>query len=340
MIRKEQTKNEIVIWLYSGCILVALMVLIGGITRLTQSGLSMVTWEPIMGIIPPLNQHEWQNAFDLYKQSPEFLHYNTHFNLSDFKQIFFWEYLHRLIGRIIGIIFILPCVIFWKRGWFDTPMKRKVIVIFLLGLLQGVVGWLMVKSGLIDKPHVSHFRLATHLIMACILIVYIYYTVLSYQYKVEGNSNKTWRKLLLILSVICVLQIVYGAFVAGLKAGLMYNNFPMMGQHWITPDLQTYWQLKGWMSLLENAAWVQFIHRFIGVSLFIFTLVLFFYFLKQPLHQEQRKSVNLFLFAVIIQVILGICTLIFFVPITLGVIHQLGAIILLLILTRMWFVFK
>lgn len=340
MIRNKSARNEIIIWLYSGCILVALMVLIGGITRLTQSGLSMVTWDPIMGIIPPLDQQEWQNAFNLYKQSPEFLHYNTHFNLSDFKQIFFWEYLHRLIGRIIGIIFIIPCVIFWKRGWFDTTMKRKVIVIFLLGLLQGVVGWLMVKSGLIDKPHVSHFRLATHLIMACSLIVYIYYTVLSYQYKIENNSNKTWRKLLLILSVICVIQIVYGAFVAGLKAGLMYNTFPMMGQHWITPDLKMYWQLKGWMSLLENAAWVQFIHRIIGISLFTFTLILFFYFLKQPLLQEQRKSVNLFLFGVIIQVILGICTLIFFVPITLGVIHQLGAIILLLILTRMWFVFK
>ena len=258
-------------WLILGCILIGLMVVIGGITRLTQSGLSMVKWEPIMGTLPPLSADAWNETFDLYKQSPEFIHYNKHFTLDEFKSIFFWEYLHRLIARIIGLVFLIPCDVFWMKSYFNSKRKRQVVVIFAWGAFQGVLGWVMVKSGLVDKPHVDHYRLAAHLITAIGLLAYMYYVALGIKYEIITTSPLgNLRKLTGGFIVLLFIQIIYGAFVAGLKAGLIYNTFPKMGNSWIPNEFSSIISREGVMSIMESPGIVQFIHRMIAYIIIVF----------------------------------------------------------------------
>lgn len=331
------TKNNAVYyWLISGCILIALMVVIGGITRLTQSGLSMVEWKPIVGAIPPLNDQEWNHEFELYKNSPEYLHYNSHFTLKDFKSIFFWEYLHRLIGRVIGLVFIIPCVIFWLKGRFSPEMKKRVIIIFIGGLCQGVIGWLMVKSGLVKNPHVSHYRLALHLVTALALIVYIYWAALHVKHSSARVVTARFPVKLLngIIGLISV-QIIYGAFVAGLKAGKMFTTFPKMGDSWIPPDIATSFEMNGWISLFEAPSVVQLIHRLIGISLFGIALYLLLNLKK--FDSSVVGTLRFLSILVLFQVILGVITLVMAVPVNLGVLHQSVAILVLLAVFRLKF---
>lgn len=310
------------------------MVVIGGITRLTQSGLSMVEWKPIMGIIPPISTEDWMREFDLYKSSPEFKFYNSQFTLSDFKSIFFWEYLHRLLGRIIGLVFIIPGFIFWVKGFFTPKMKRNVIIIFLGGILQGFLGWFMVKSGLVDNPHVSHYRLAAHLLTALALIVYIYWVALLYsKYDSKRSVSLINVKWFYVLIAFFSVQIMYGAFVAGLKAGKMYNSFPKMGEVWLPTELIAAFSKNPVLALVESPSVIQLMHRILGVLCLILTWLLFI-----KIKDKAQKEAFVFLSLVLLQVLIGIGTLLFVVPISFGVIHQTIAIFILIRIFRLKFI--
>lgn len=338
--RKDYNK-AVHLWLMSGVFLVIAMVVIGGITRLTQSGLSMVEWKPITGIIPPLNEQDWLIEFEKYKQSPEFKHYNYDFTVSNFKSIYFWEYLHRLLARMIGIVFVIPCGYFWWKGFFNRDVKIKVSFIFLLGTFQGFLGWFMVKSGLVDSPHVSHLRLAMHFLSALFLIIAIYHTALSVRYGnsnlVENRENKT---VLWIFSTLLLVQIIYGALVAGLKAGKVFNTFPFMGDSFIPDGIGYAFKNLGIVAIWENPFVVQFIHRWVAILLVFVGVVVFMRLKNESKNLRLKTSLHLFLVTLILQVTLGVITLVLSVPIWLGVLHQLVAIFLVIFLVRILFFHK
>jgi cytochrome c oxidase assembly protein subunit 15 len=316
------------IWLLSGIILIAAMVIIGGITRLTGSGLSMVEWKPVTGIVPPLSETDWQLEFDKYKQFPEYQKLNVHMTLQEFKQIFFWEYLHRLLGRLIGVVFLIPFLIFYFKGWIERKMVLPLIIIFLLGGLQGFVGWYMVKSGLNTLPHVSHFRLALHQGMALLLIAEIWWTVLSLQHEKRKRSLlSSWLYTLSIVSLILLIcQITFGAFVAGLKAGYSYNNFP-----WIGDTLFPNSDIIASDTYFNNGVLLQFTHRWLGFIVLFFFIVLY---VKSKSLEKVHHHAKLLLILTSVQVLLGIFTLLLSVPIVLGVLHQFVAILLLMVMIK------
>ena len=316
----ETRKNKlIVIWLKTGLFLVVLMVLIGGITRLTHSGLSMVEWKLIGGTVPPLNEKAWQETFEKYQQFPEYQAYNQGMTLSEFKKIFFWEYLHRLLGRLMGIIFIIPFVYFLAKKWVDKALGKKLTILLLGGALQAGLGWFMVKSGLVDRPSVSHFRLAIHLVAAFSLIVYIFWLILDLK-KVERKSAPQIFWLSMGMLALTTLQIVYGAFTAGLKAGFICPTFPDMCGHFFPHSIQT-------LDFINHPANIQFLHR-------IFAWLLFFYAIylwkRVKASTLENRSGNLLLLALCIQFLLGVATLLLLMPMTLALIHQIGAIFVLL----------
>ena len=216
----KKDNNKVIIWLLTGCFLIFIMVVIGGITRLTHSGLSISNYKLISGTIPPLNETEWQTAFDLYKQYPEYQKLNNQFSLQDFKDIYFWEWLHRFIGRMLGLVFFVPFLYFLIKKQLTKSTIKKSIVLLLLGAFQGFLGWYMVKSGLVDNPDVSHYRLAAHLTTAFITFAYTFWVALDIMFPNRKQINKRFRNLVRVGLVILFVQIIYGAFVAGLDAGL------------------------------------------------------------------------------------------------------------------------
>ena len=321
-------KNKaIIIWLLSGCFLIFIMVVIGGITRLTDSGLSMTTWR-LIGGAPPLNLNEWHAAFDLYKDSPEGK-MNAHYVLDDFKFIFFWEYLHRMIGRLLGIVFLIPFLYFLIKKKLSKKLTIQSCILLLMGGSQGLIGWWMVKSGLIDRPDVSHFRLAIHLIMAFFTCAYTLWVALPLILPLSKNGDKNIFNHLLALFTLVVIQIIYGAFVAGLKAGRIYNTWPKMGEEWIPESV-----------FLDPGAQAQFIHRILGLIILIFTFYIFVKGKKIGLSKLQQNSLYTLPIIVSAQIILGIATLIMAVPISLALAHQFLAFFLILSLVFNLFVFK
>lgn len=331
----KKHSNQIYIWLVTGVVLITCIVIIGGITRLTRSGLSIVEWKPISGILPPLSEREWIETFEKYQESPEFIHYNNHFTLEDYKMIYFWEYLHRLFGRVIGIAFIIPFVIFLLKKAFSPLIKKRVFVILLLGAAQGIMGWVMVKSGLSDQPHVSHYRLMMHLILAVFLIAYIYYTALlvkNEDYKYTFQVKDRWRKWVVFVFILLLAQLIYGALVAGLKAGYIYNTFPKMGNSWLPVNFANQLSENGLLAFFEDPGIVQFMHRILGFIL-MFTLGLYWF----KFRHKKLLSFHLLSGTVVIQVLLGVLTLLLVVPIWLGVLHQFVAILLVLFLTHHYF---
>lgn len=322
-------KNWIIAWLLAGAIMVAGMVLIGGITRLTHSGLSITEWKLIMGTIPPLNDAEWNEVFEQYKQFPEYQKVNSHFTLSEFKSIFFWEYLHRLIGRLIGMVFIIPFVIFIVRKSLSRKLIFQSLALFGLGALQGFLGWFMVKSGLVDRPSVSHFRLAIHLSAAFLTFCYILWVVLSIQRPERTITSRRLAVLSRILVGVISLQIIFGAFVAGLKAGLVFPTWPKMGADRIPDSVIFGLKNEGLSSLFSQIVSVQFVHRTFA---FIVVAMVGFVWLasqKETLNNFQQKSVQFLVLMVITQFTLGVFTLLYLVPVWLGVLHQFGALVLL-----------
>jgi len=321
-IQKRIIKN----WLYSGLFLIALMVIIGGITRLTHSGLSMVEWKLIGGVIPPLNDLQWQETFEKYQQFPEYQKINTGMQLAEFKMIFFWEYLHRLLGRLIGLVFIIPFVIFWTKKWFNPKQKKQLLILLGLGVLQGFLGWFMVKSGLIDIPAISHFRLAIHLVTAFGLMCYIYWLILSFT-EAEKSTNKTINKLSQYLILALLIQIIYGAFVAGLKAGYL-----LPANEGVFESVFGYsFRNSSDVNLLNNSFDIQAFHRLFAWIVFAITLIIFNKTRKTAL----AKAGALVLGLTMVQIILGISTLLLRVQIHMATTHQFIAIILLLAVVRL-----
>ena len=302
------------------------MVVIGGITRLTHSGLSMVEWNPILGSMPPTSDADWQIPFEKYKQTPEYQVINNQFSLEEFKSIYWWEYTHRFLGRTIGVIFLIPFFYFWLKKRFDKPLLKKMFVLLLLGALQGVLGWYMVYSGLQKEPHVSHYRLAAHLISAFTVFGFTFWYALDLIYPNRSEKNdhsKKVKRYAKIMFGFIVLQIIYGAFVAGLKAGLFYNTFPRMGRSFMPETVTAYEPF--WKNFLENPAGVQFIHRCIAFVVAIFVLFVWEHARTIQLTPLQRKASDFLLAVVGIQFLLGVFTILYAVPVIMGVLHQTGA---------------
>lgn len=302
-------KRGVVVWLMTVLVTIVIMVLVGGITRLTESGLSIVDWRPLMGAIPPLNESQWQQTFLMYQNSPQFQLVNSHMDLSEFKQIFFWEYIHRLLGRLIGLMFALPFLVFWLQKRFNRAMSIKLLVALALGGLQGLMGWYMVKSGLVDVPRVSHLRLAAHLGLALLIAAYLWWLILDLREldTAEFVAPRGRKLVSLWLTGLVSLQIIYGALVAGLRAGWGYNTFPKMGDYWIPPivtSLEPWWH-----NLVFNNAGVQFTHRWLGTLVVVFA-VWFWVTAKGTGSREQQRSIHAMLVIILLQFLLGVYTLI------------------------------
>lgn len=326
----KENNRPIIIWLFIGVLMIAAMVIIGGITRLTESGLSMVDWRLVAGTFPPLTEVEWNRVFSDYQKSPEFKELNSNFTLSDFKSIFWWEYIHRLWGRIIGLVFIFPLAWFVFKKMIPKRLVGKLIAIFILGAFQGFLGWFMVKSGLVNEPRVSHYRLAAHLTTAFLAFAFTFWVAIDLL-KPVAKINEDLKKIHVWLKVffpILILQIIYGAFVAGMDAGTVHNNFPKMeNDAWVSEAV--FALNPTWLNFIEAKSGVQFIHRY--VAYFVSGLVFFIWFKlgKGELSKTQQLARNLFLSALVFQFFLGVFTLLYSVPIVLGVLHQFGALLVL-----------
>ncbi|RTK92825.1 MAG: heme A synthase [Rickettsiales bacterium] len=334
----NNNKNQYLVnmWLALMCFLVIIMVFIGGYTRLTDSGLSITEWNPVTGIVPPLSNNAWQNEFEKYQASPEYIKINSGMNISEFKFIYLIEFIHRLVGRVTGLTYLFGLIFFIAKNY----IKLKDSGIYFFGLVlfmaQGVMGWYMVKSGLVSNPYVSHFRLAGHLMLAVFLYMIIFYQLLKQSnnfilisFKTNIKSVIFWGRLAII---ILLLQIMFGAFVAGLNAGLIYNNFPLMGDSFIPQEC---FEIK--LNLFfNNPATVQFIHRIMAYILFIVICVFSFKTISLGNIILSRAAKYLVL-ALIFQISLGIITLIYNVPLSFALLHQFGAILLLSAMMRVYY---
>src|ERR1700751_1767646 len=260
---KNHPHKQVIVWLLTGCALIYIMVVIGCITRLTHSGLSITDWS-VMGTMPPLNEQSWNEHFSKYQESPEFKIINSDMKLDEFKNIFWWEWSHRFIGRIIGFVFFAGFLYFLIKKKFTKQLLTKSIILMCVGALQGLIGWWMVSSGLVKNPNVSHFRLAIHLMTAFTAFAFAFWFAMELIYEnknsEEENQGKKLFSATLIMSTTIIFQIIYGAFVAGLKAGKFYNTWPKMGDQWFQSDIifssDTLLQ-----SFTEHPAGVQFVHR-------------------------------------------------------------------------------
>jgi len=313
-------------WLLVCCALVFAMVVLGGVTRLTGSGLSMVDWRPVTGILPPLTDDAWQRTFEMYQDTPQFQKVNSHMDVHAFKEIFWLEYMHRLLGRSIGIVFLVPFLFFAWRGFIRRDEWLKYGTMFVLGGMQGLLGWYMVKSGLVDNPAVSQYRLTAHLVAAFLIYAYMFWVALSLLYPSESSTRHPWYGKTVALTALITITVISGGFVAGLKAGKIYNTFPMMGNYWVPPDVMALdpW----WLNIFENMATVQFDHRVLAVTTFLLIVVYWFRMPRSELPARVAKGVNALLHTAILQVALGITTLLLVVPIPLAAAHQGVAMIL------------
>jgi len=313
-------------WLLVCCALVFAMVVLGGVTRLTGSGLSMADWRPITGVLPPMNDSEWQQVFDTYKQTPEFQKKNSTMDVNDFKGIFWLEYLHRLLGRTIGIAFLLPFLFFVWKGYIKKREFPKYALMFVLGGMQGVLGWYMVKSGLVDNPHVSQYRLTAHLVAAFLIYAFMFWVALTLLFPSQSTEKHPWYGKTLALSTMIIVTIISGGFVAGLKAGKIYNTFPKMGEHWIPPDFLAL--EPAWRNFFDNMATVQFDHRVLAITTFVLIITYWIKLRKTDLSPRIRRGINALLHTAVLQVVLGISTLLLVVPIVLAASHQAVAMLL------------
>ncbi len=325
----KKDNKKVVYWLLLGCVLIFIMVVVGGITRLTHSGLSMSNYKLISGTIPPMNEAEWNEAFDLYKQYPEYQKLNYNFTLQDFKDIYFWEWLHRVIGRLIGIVFIIPFLYFLIRKQLSKPTIKKALILLALGAFQGFLGWYMVKSGLVDRPDVSHYRLAAHLTTAFITFAYTFWVALDLIYPNKKEVNKKLRRLIRIGLTIVLIQIIYGAFVAGLDAGFIHNHWPMMSEGKFIHETVYIEKNPTYLNFIEGKSGVQFVHRTLAYIVVIIVLTIWWNAKKATLTKLQNYGVNSIVIVVTLQFLLGVLTLVLGVPVWLGVLHQVGAFFLL-----------
>ncbi len=330
-----EAQKPVVAWLALVGLMVFCMIIVGGATRLTHSGLSIVEWEPLVGTIPPLDQEDWDEVFDEYKTSPEYQQVNFGMSLDEFKVIFWWEYFHRLLGRLIGLVFFIPLLYFAIRRKINGSLAKRLFGIFVLGGLQGGMGWYMVASGLVDDPRVSQYRLTAHLGIAFLIFGAIVWTALSVMYPSKTNMSQPVRRMFrfaVAINVIIFLMVLSGGFVAGIRAGLAYNTWPLMGNSFIPPDI--FILTPGWRNFFENMATVQFDHRIIAYVLAVLVPIFWFKVRRRDVSPQTVIATNTLLVLVFTQIVVGISTLLHHVPVTLGVAHQgIGS---LVFVTSLW----
>lgn len=308
--------RSIAAWLLLCAALVFAIVVVGGVTRLTRSGLSIVEWQPLIGAIPPLNEGDWQRLFAKYRETPEFKLVNFDMTLEGFKRIFWWEYIHRLLGRVIGLVYLLPFLWFWLRGKLDRPLAWKLGAVFMLGAAQGALGWYMVKSGLVEDPRVSQFRLTAHLGLA----LAIFSAQLWIALDLLKPRTRKLRGLAAWLPVLVFVMALSGGMVAGLRAGSAYNTFPLMNGHIVPPES---WLLDPWwLNFGYNMATVQLVHRAFFWLLAVLVPLAWW-------HYRRISAAHALGAAFVAQAALGISTLLLGVPVALAAAHQGGAVLLL-----------
>jgi len=326
-----QKQKSIAVWLFICCAMVFIMVVVGGVTRLTDSGLSIVEWQPVSGTLPPMSQSDWDEFHQKYQQSPQYQKINKGMSVDEFKSIFWWEYIHRVLGRLIGLVFFIPFVYFLIRKQIDKPLGIKLSGIFVLGGLQGLMGWYMVMSGLVDDPHVSQYRLTAHLGLAFVIFAAMFWVATDLLYdrnKSPHNPDelKGLRRFSIGLSWLIFIMVLSGGLVAGIRAGLAYNTFPLMNGHFIPPEI--FMLEPWWRNFFDNMATVQFDHRMIAWILMFTVPYFWFKARKQQLSDSAKLACNLLLIMLVIQVSLGIGTLLLAVPLLLAAAHQGGAMML------------
>jgi heme a synthase len=317
------------IWLIAVAVLIAAMVLVGGATRLTESGLSIVEWKPVTGALPPLSQAEWIQAFDGYKAIPQYRQMNAGMSLDEFKTIFWWEWSHRLLGRVIGVVYLLPFLYFLWRGGLDGELKRRLWGIFALGALQGAVGWWMVASGLSQRVEVSQYRLATHLVLALLIFASIVWTLRRLRETAVAVAPSRLKITSVVLLALTFVQLYFGALVAGLRAGKIYNTWPDIDGSFIPSAASLFFDVPWWRNLFENTLTVQFEHRMVAYTLFALVVL---HVIDAVRSRVDRAVVDgaLWLFGIVsLQVTLGILTLLNQAPMDLALTHQAAAILVL-----------
>ena len=321
-------ENRVIIWLNVSIGFLFLMIIIGGMTRLTDSGLSMVTWKPITGVFPPIGIEQWEKSFNQYKSFPEYKIINYNISLSEYKHIYYWEYLHRLLGRMIGVLFLIPFLYFLYSSYLNKKLIKKLLIVFFMGGFQGFLGWYMVKSGLVDIPHVSHYRLAIHLSMAFFILSYIYNLKLSLIItKLSKDYNyKFYDRFISIILILLFIQIIYGAFNAGLKTVNTVNTFPFYND-FIFP-FSNISLSPVWLNFFKNHYGVQFIHRFLG--LIIMGLIMIFTYKSNKINNRIKLESQYLIVLVLFQCIVGILTLISNASIVFALLHQFLAILIIL----------
>lgn len=338
ILKKPNSDQVLCKWLFISCGMIAAMVVIGAITRLTESGLSMVEWRAMIDVLPPLSDSAWQAEFEKYRVTPEYIQKNAGMGLEAFKEIYFWEWFHRLWGRLIGIVYAVPLVYFWIKGHIPSALKPRFIFFLFLGGLQGFFGWYMVKSGLVNEPRVSHYRLALHLGTAFLIFSLLWAQALVLwprfikwleHYPLTRFQVTHLRRHTILSLFMVALTIIWGAFVAGLDAGLIYNEFPLMGGKWFPSE--GLFNHPWWINFLDNHAAVQWAHRLLATLSFlvVFSLGLRCIWTRHPVLKKTGHALTGMMF---LQYLLGVITLLTHVHLHPAVLHQAGALVLLAIL--------
>lgn len=330
----ERRRRHLRVWLWTGATITAGTLLVGGVTRLTESGLSIVDWDPIIGVIPPLTHDAWEEAFARYRQFPEYQLTRPDMTMGEFQFIFFWEYLHRMLGRFLGVVFLVPFLWFWMRGYLTGPMMRRALLLFALGGLQGLMGWYMVQSGLVDEPDVSHLRLAAHLTLAVTIFsfcVWFANDLLAREPQPVTPRSRSWLKAGLIgMGVLLGTQIFWGALVAGLNAGFIYPTFPLMDGSLLPPNG---WRLDpAIVNLIDNMVTVQWFHRVLATALLLGAIVLYVQTKRVAANARFQRLAAALLALIALQYALGVATLLTNVRIDLAVTHQVHALVIVAVL--------
>jgi heme a synthase len=325
---RTEANRSVAAWLYVLCALVFAMVVVGGATRLTHSGLSITEWQPIVGTLPPLTDAQWQDAFAKYQLTPEYRQVNSAMTLGEFKGIFWWEYFHRLLGRVIGLVFLIPLI--WFVAWRRLPraLAIQLLGIFVLGAAQGALGWYMVQSGLVDDPRVSPFRLTAHLGLAVLIFAAMLWTAMTLRSPLREESRapaqRATRRLAFVFAALVFVMVLSGGLVAGIRAGFAYNTFPLMNGRVIPPEILML--DPAWANFFWNMATVQFDHRLLALAVVVFALVLWRR-LRVTSDLPVRAAIggDALVAMLALQIALGIATLLYVVPVPLAALHQAGA---------------
>jgi heme a synthase len=328
-IKSASANRAVRVWLLTVAALIALMVVVGGATRLTESGLSIVEWKPVTGALPPLGEAQWNAAFEAYKKIPQYNALNAGMDLAQFKTIFWWEWSHRLLGRVIGMVYLLPFLFFLWCGALGAELKRRLWVIFGLGALQGAVGWWMVASGLSERIEVSHYRLATHLVLALLIYASIVWTLRRLGEREPLVVSARMRVASFVLVGLTFVQLYLGALVAGLRAGLVYNTWPLIDGAFVPASARLWFDTPWWHNLFDNTLTVQFEHRMTAYALFVLAILHVFDALRVRAPRAAVKGGLWLVAAITLQATLGILTLLNQVPIGLALLHQAVAIAVL-----------